>query len=496
MNRLIIFLVSICFLLVLYSLKVTFGLAGVNEKELEEQQPLPEEALRGNTGKLLDAKAGQKDNALSDKLTSELVREREQLKAKYKPIDFNLQDSPPWAVFYNVYAAEKENDKKHAIWIMKEQLRQLSNSYANQKEQKLSVFVNTIGSPVQLNETCPDSLNCIHMDHYTQAFEEVTLHRVHEYCVANPDKKVIYIHSKGSYNARSGNNDYWRRHMTMIVSRQECLEPPNDIQCDVCGLYFAPVPWFHYPGNMFSAKCSYVKNLLPIEEFRIRINDMAEKLRRHKNESLILFNMWDDIDAYLGLDRYSSEHWVGSHPSMVACDMSKVRKAAFWMKQRDVEKNVELSLAPRANEYVLKYGIEYYRNFTEAKGILTGLEQYPECYQFDDSFRMREYYLLAGHMHNWIQLYNTTPGNSSWIWEYFPDGKVWRNGAHKYGSNVIEAMLAPYMNFNKEPSLRCRNRRTRHRKMHLGPKRREPPLTPEEISSIWLTEENENGEKD
>jgi hypothetical protein len=237
---------------------------------------------------------------------------------------------------------------------------------------------------------------------------------------------------------------------------------------------------------MFTAKCSYVLKLLPIEEFRISVTDLAASIRVHKNESRILFNMWEDLDAYLGLDRYSSEHWVGSHPSLIACDVSKQRRINWWKKRKHENKISDahsFGLAPKESEQGLM--LEFYKNFTKERGTMTGLESYPECARYAESYRLREYYLLAGNLHKWINLYNATPQDSSWIWSFFPDGEVFKQAIEDYGMEVVENYLDHFTNLKEQPGFsdRC-NSRKRHRRGRS--QQILSPLTDEEIQEIWM----------
>jgi hypothetical protein len=89
------------------------------------------------------------------------------------------------------------------------------------------------------------------MNHYNEAFEEVTLQKLSEYCHYHDDdndndnndndngftRRVVYMHNKGSYEHHEGLNDVWRRHLTTAVTSELCLKPPED-SCNVCGLTF------------------------------------------------------------------------------------------------------------------------------------------------------------------------------------------------------------------------------------------------------------------
>lgn len=349
--------------------------------------------------------------------------------------------NPPWAVFYNIYTRpETEHQEgaevsvRKALKIVEEQLAQLADSYAARKyasaNMKLPVYFNTIGSPLAkryTNKFCSkhrDYMTCTHMQHYDSAFEEVTLQRVHDYCHAFPRNRVVYIHSKGTYNIRwsirhGGQNQYWRRYMTHAVSHKDCLEPP-DSTCNLCGLFFTPVPWLHLSGNFFTADCGYITKLLPLTQYRHKLRDLAVIARQQANESRLTFQLFPPSDAYLGLDRYASEHWPGSHPDLVPCDLSLKRNINFW--KRDV---TSVDSINTLNESSIAGNMEEYLNFSLAPR--PWVDPQPMTNVAKDK-RIREYYLLAGNLLKWNYLYEgrALPSDQSWIWSFFPDGEEWK----------------------------------------------------------------------
>lgn len=350
-------------------------------------------------------------------------------------------NSPPWAVFYNVFVPDPTTTSIEAhtgaLQIIEEQLGQIGRSYAALKYlsqgKTLRVFYNSIGTPVDpswMQRVCSEQhdLKCHNLNHYHSAFEEVTLQRVHEYCYDFPTHKVIYMHSKGSYNSRGGKNQYWRRHMTHAVSHKDCLEPPDD-SCNVCGLVFNPLPWIHFSGNFFTADCAYINKLLPLPEFRRKMDELALITRSHKNASRILFQTFPDKDAYLGLERYASENWPGSHPDLRACDLSKDREINMWKKARADESTANSTHPAGHIDYLLQFSLAPRVRETSGKQLM------PARYRFDEGKRLREYYLLPGHMLKWQYLYHKIPSPASWVWQFYPDGEVWQTA---YGQVLAE----------------------------------------------------------
>lgn len=453
--------------------------------------------------------AATKINA-SSTLVSNTTTSRRKQNASADRIDFaklvSEATSPPWALFYNIFVPLNENNavassgtanhtspqrhlseaQRGALNIIREQLGQIRHSYAAQRyyashNKTLHVFYNSIGTPLDshyMKDVCQNGqnhahttpLNCIPMHHYASAFEEVTLQRVWEYCQDFPHHKVLYMHSKGSYNSRGGRNLHWRRHMTHAIGHEDCIESlsshvsssssssltnatttnttsTQQPQCNMCGLVFNPIPWIHYSGNFFTADCGYIRQLLPLDQYRQQMNELANLTRHeHMKHHRILFQLWPDKDAYLGLERYASEAWPGSHPDLIPCDLSLDRAIDSWKKERvpapaapaiammrgnnatmnhtwtspigNVEHLLQVSLAPRASEPRDK-------------------EMFMRRYRYDDSRRLREYYLLAGNMLKWHYLYGTVPRNTSWVWSFYPDGTTWRRAHEEQVSSLL-----------------------------------------------------------
>jgi hypothetical protein len=347
--------------------------------------------------------------------------------------DISSTTSPPWAYFYNVYMPSDDGSSTMVHRILQEQIHQVGVSYAaNYRNKSLTIYYNTIGSPVNhsfIVEICHKSnprMKCVHMKHFDEAFEEKTLACVHEYCQHNPDHRVGYMHNKGSFNSRNERNHWWRRHMTMAVTDQRCIEPPDEI-CDLCGLNWYVLPWTHFSGNFFTGRCTYINKLLPIEEYRVKMSNLAKEITEYEHQGRFLFHTFRNQDTYMGLDRYASEAWPGSHPSVVACDLSMERNVDFWKRHQPAALEFwNFSLAPRSSDISGK--------FLHIRRTLRNKATY----------RMREYWLLAGNLFKWIRLYNQIPPKSSWVWGFFPDGEEWWNGYQVFGNTVVESLLDPF----------------------------------------------------
>jgi hypothetical protein len=441
----------------------------------------------------------------------------------------NTDSSPDYAVFYNIYipvddesantTADTGHRRQHggrvvqaALDIILEQLDQVGRSWAathaRNDQRFLKVYYNTIGNAnvltrALMEEHCTrrHQIRCIHMQHYndgTGAFEEVTLQRTREYCQvhsssnATNNKAVIYLHSKGTFHEMDMNH-HWRRSMTAAVTSQDCLQsvlqhvPPiptkNDTDttssssCNVCGLSFQPVWTTFFPGNMWTASCEYLLQLLPIHEYQTRMQQHAELVARKQQvleTSIFLPRRMKDAD-FLGTGRYASEHWVGSHYDLRPCDVSPTSDLTFWWRQSPPVRtttttnststdassnnsNISMNSTRNDSSFVKNTNDELFAWAMAPRHALTGnpwlgiprvknkmgkstARQPNKIRKFLKqplSIRTKEYTMLAGHIHKWLFLHNATPPASSWVWRFYPDAAFWQQTLNQYGDSLLQ----------------------------------------------------------
>ena len=218
--------------------------------------------------------------------------------------------------------------------------------------------------------------------------------------------------------------------------------------CNVCGLLFYPLWTFLFPGNFFTAHCTYVQQLLPPHEFVMQMQRLVEQVRRqqvvaankkknngHGRGGSFTANLFPiDNPGNMGLDRYAAEHWIGSHPSIRPCDMSVTEDILYWRlggggnndeKQQQQQQQVvadptttamfHWSMAPRKGIF----NATWYRLDQDLLAKILA----------NETLRKTEYFLLGGHLWKWSMLYgdDPKPAYDSWIWDWFPDGKQWRD---------------------------------------------------------------------
>jgi hypothetical protein len=199
------------------------------------------------------------------------------------------------------------------------------------------------------------------------------------------------------------------------------------------------VPFF--PGNFFTAKCSYVKRLVPARNFSSStaiIKDQVTQLTKQDKLAIRLFppdKFPPEPDRY-GLDRFASEHWIGSSPHLVPCDLSDSANIRYWYMQDRNESELNFVMAPRRP---LRAPLKLWPVMSDMKKTKLAVLNSP-------TLRSKEYFLLPGYIYKWNALYREFPPPSSWVWSWFPDGEVWRDRVATHGTNTIDWMFATTTN--------------------------------------------------
>lgn len=135
--------------------------------------------------------------------------------------------------------------------------------------------------------------------------EDRTLGILRDHCVENPEDIVFYVHTKGAFHP-SSHNDLFRRNLMKAVLY--CIKERSLFEeSDLCGLRMSPVPYPQLSGNMWAARCAYIRRLVPPDELGIRLGALGEPP--------------GCADCYVGTNRFASELWVVSHPTAVIKDI-------------------------------------------------------------------------------------------------------------------------------------------------------------------------------
>lgn len=323
-------------------------------------------------------------------------------------------NNPSLVVFYNIYVGA---DVNRSMSIIQEQMAALTNSSIFSSIDSLRFA--SIGQPTIAEATMANvcsALECVHLGHQEAADEEATLTPLYEYCVQNPDHRVLYLHTKGSSRDDPGQK-YWRANMMEAVLHADC----HSRRCDACGLQAEVYPWAHYTGNFWTADCSYIHKLLPPASMPAAMQANYEHVAA-LNATCQLQLVRPKDSAWYALSRYSLESWIGSHPRARLCDL--FRSAGETIRSRFVAAE-ELAWAefPRHN-LSSKWNLDY--------------EERAQYSLANEEFRLRDDQWLPGRLVRWSRLYGEFPPPDSWVWSFFPDGDFWQARIAEFGLEVVE----------------------------------------------------------
>lgn len=150
-----------------------------------------------------------------------------------------------------------------------------------------------------------DSSLFVQVRHTMHAVDEtLTLSYLYDFCVANPDSKVLYFHDKGSYHNNDENKSF-RQFLDCYVLNPQCIDALED-GFDTCGWRLSPVPSPHYSGNFWWARCEYVRTL--VHPASMVINSTFIEVSKGISSALV------------SQGRYFAESWVSSHPRINPAD--------------------------------------------------------------------------------------------------------------------------------------------------------------------------------
>jgi len=141
------------------------------------------------------------------------------------------------------------------------------------------------------------------LGHRINGTEMITLNSLWDFCKHNPHvEKVVYLHSKGS-SRDTPDNANLRKFLTIGALSKECasVDPST---CNVCSSRFSPLPHPHTSGNMWLARCDYVRQLIDPFDFEERMSEFTSNCTSNGRESCD------------GRIRFSAEHWIHSHPTV------------------------------------------------------------------------------------------------------------------------------------------------------------------------------------
>lgn len=304
----------------------------------------------------------------SDRITSQVARQMLEVEDQSAYPSDSLrrsihQDIP---IFYNLYVnASNDEERQQVTDIVHEQFSWLQMWHQ-------PVYVHSIGQELPIPNTTL-------LKHHIQATEMVTLHSLWEFCRddSHYHTNVVYLHSKGSFHP-SPLNDQLRKFDTLGALSYQCSTAPDT--CNVCSSRFSPFPHPHAPGNMWLARCSYIKQLVDPMVFEQEMNIV----KRTTIGNIAVH------PTCLGTERFSAEHWVHSHPTIKPCDLYTNPKFGWGYENLEEFRD--------AGDFVLEIGPRFPRRHWKIG-----------CPFSDLRHRLNEYKLL----------YDMVPPDDWWGWEFW-----------------------------------------------------------------------------
>jgi hypothetical protein len=172
---------------------------------------------------------------------------------------------------------------------------------------------------------------------------------------------------------------------------------PKD-QCNICASRFATFPHFHMAGNMWTAQCSYIQQLIPPKQFPQRMEELMEYVMIRRPNSTVEIpkpTFKQMYDGYpVGRERFAYEHWLGSHPHLKPCD---VYPGKYLHGYRDLPDRKRKFWIPR----------------------LGPAPRWPLQMFLDISMLRGEWFCGQARLFEFEFLYGLQPKENSFIWSYY-----------------------------------------------------------------------------
>ena len=367
----------------------------------------------------------------------------------------------PFSIFYQIFIPNDNHGRQTTLRIVQEQMKQIQSAILEQqalqnRNQRLVNLANhhdpppvqlyyfTIGKDLlnrlkefhfQTDHCTNHNLQCTHAGHTEKGTEDFTLQGLHEFCQGvqshnmdnNHHHRVVYLHSKGSYH-HSRVNENWRYHLTAAALHPSCLHPPtpndnssND-QCHVCGLQFFTEWALFFPGNIWTAQCSYVSQLLSPKDFEGAVDTAMKEVLFLKWKGVLESHLYPDRLDRFGLDRYHTEHWIASHPMVQPCDLSVTGQLKPWLSIPPAHKQQQHS-SSNQTDTLMQWSMAPRHHGGPADQLDNATLD--AMWQRHDA--RREMMFLAGLLVKFAIWYQQVPPRNSWMWTWFPEGYFWKD---------------------------------------------------------------------
>jgi hypothetical protein len=310
-------------------------------------------------------------------------------------------------IFYNVYVPEKR--KKATLAIIEEQIR-----FRNETDPEAPILYTLIGSnkvDTSIQRFCQP--NCTKREYLKKGNEIDTLQALWEYCQERPSEIVTYIHDKGSFHPSGANRKArgvgtkaaleCRQLMLQHHAEDNIPAASNTTNkqkkakswCSICSYRFYSFPVYHARANMWTAHCSYIRNLLPPQQYESKVLNMYESTVNHTvlgPTKYACIRPHDVTRRFLGLERYAMERWALNHPDVQPCDSQSKQDIRHLKRDKKPATNFTPKLVPAPQK----------------RAKTSGIASLPTSWE-----------RLAGRLFEWDYLYQKKPPKSSWVWKYY-----------------------------------------------------------------------------
>jgi len=163
----------------------------------------------------------------------------------------------------------------------------------------------------------------VNIGYWYKGQEMKTLSVLYSFCKSNPGYKVLYFHMKGGSNSLLRNLQA-RETLDAFTLNPACISALDSYE--TCGWRFSPVPYMHYSGNYWWARCTYINKLIDPKYMTMESSRqtyaISEMLKYYSQEEqkqdFIRAKM--RMEICVGLGRFFGEAWIGSATYVNAAD--------------------------------------------------------------------------------------------------------------------------------------------------------------------------------
>jgi hypothetical protein len=333
-------------------------------------------------------------------------------------------------VFYDIYIPIDKAEREIPLELdsIAHQIRAMTEATKNLP---VTLYYQTMGHEALIGlDLCANNpqLRCKLLHHYEERYQGDTLRQLSQFCRANPHARAAFVHNQIPEHLQQGRRARDLRvirALTMGAVSNECFYP-EEPTCNMCSLIFELQPNQGALGNMWTASCEYVNELLPPHVFQERMQQHIGQVLAMKLSRQLVVHDFQEKFEQLGLGSYSLSQWIGSSPALAPCDLT-TKALSYWSGADRSTNEFKLVKAPHKHNGILEIDKALIEQSTDA------------------SFRIREYQYLAGRLLKWFTLYGKAPERQSFAWRAFPDSLLWRNATALYGNLTVAAITKQFL---------------------------------------------------